>query len=95
MGCSFMVSVGRDGFQAGVVASLRALTPCTKPCARHHSLRVADGDRLSPFAVLPAAVEQCGVQQFNRYGTGLRQIKNTDPVGVRQADSPDWWSTLL
>lgn len=39
-------------------------------------------------------MEQRGVQQFSRYGTGLRQIKNTDPVEVRQAASPDWLSTL-
>ena len=34
------------------------------------------------------------MQQFSRYGTGLRQIKNTDPVEVRQAASPDWWPAL-
>ena len=92
MGCSFMVSMDRDGLQAGVVASLTTLTTCTKTCSRRHLLRMADGG-CSPFAVLPAAVEQRGVQQFSRYGTGLRQIKNTDPVGVQQAASPDWRST--
>ena len=38
--------------------------------------------RLSPFAILPAAVEQHGVQQFSRYGAGLRQINNTGDVKV-------------
>lgn len=44
-----MVCVGRNGFQAGVVAPLGALTPCTTPCSRRRSLRVA-GSGCSLFA---------------------------------------------